>query len=211
MNQCFVFHVQTGSGLIQQNDGGVLQKCPRNGNALPLASGKGTAVFANDGVPFVGKPLCELVTVGKPCGSQHLLVCSVLASQADVFQNGVVEQGHILEHDGIQAHELFRLNLRNIHAAHGDASLLIVPEAGGQPGNSGLAATGGANQGSDLSLFGSEGHIPQHRFAGIVGKSHMVEYDVAALVGELLAAGLDGIVQNFVHPRHIGAHGNNRR
>ena len=39
----------------------------------------------------------------------------------------------------------------------------------------------------------------------------MVEHDIAALIGQLLAAGLQGSVQNLVHPPHIGAHGNDRR
>ena len=39
----------------------------------------------------------------------------------------------------------------------------------------------------------------------------MVEHDIAALIGQLLAAGLQGSVQNLVHPPYIGAHGNDRR
>ena len=39
----------------------------------------------------------------------------------------------------------------------------------------------------------------------------MVEHDIAALIGQLLAAGLQGSVQNLVHPPHIGAHGDDRR
>ena len=42
--------------------------------------------------------------------------------------------------------------------------------------------------------------VPQHRFARVVGKAHMVEHDIAALIGQLLAAGLQGSVQNLVHP-----------
>ena len=39
----------------------------------------------------------------------------------------------------------------------------------------------------------------------------MVEHDIAALIGQLLTAGLQGSVQNLVHSPHIGAHGNDRR
>ena len=39
----------------------------------------------------------------------------------------------------------------------------------------------------------------------------MVEHDVAALIGQLLAAGLDGVIQDLIHASHIGAHGNDRR
>ena len=39
----------------------------------------------------------------------------------------------------------------------------------------------------------------------------MVEHDIAALIGQLLAAGLQGSVQNLIHPPHIGTHGDDRR
>ena len=39
----------------------------------------------------------------------------------------------------------------------------------------------------------------------------MVKHNVAALVRQRLAAGLHGAVQNFVHPGHVGAHGDDRR
>ena len=39
----------------------------------------------------------------------------------------------------------------------------------------------------------------------------MVEHDIAALIGQLLAAGLQGSVQDLIHASYIGAHGNDRR
>lgn len=99
----------------------------------------------------------------------------------------------------------------NIHATHGDTTLLVIPEPCCQPGNGGLAAAGGAHQCRDLPLLCGKGDIPQHRLAGVIGKAHMVEHDITALIGQLLATGLQGSVQNLVHPPHIGAHGDDRR
>ena len=39
----------------------------------------------------------------------------------------------------------------------------------------------------------------------------MVKHHVAALIGQFLAAGLHLVIQNFVHPGHIGAHSDDRR
>ena len=50
-----------------------------------------------------------------------------------------------------------------------------------------------------LDVYKRQGDIPQHRFAGVIGKAHMVEHDITALIGQLLAAGLQGSVQNLVH------------
>ena len=119
LNQRFIFHVQAGSCLIQQNDGGILQKGPGDGNSLPFTAGERTAVFTDGRIPLVRKLFRKFIAVCKPCHGQDLFIRSILAAQADVFQNGVVKQGHILEDDGIQAHELFRVNFGNVHAAYG--------------------------------------------------------------------------------------------
>lgn len=55
LNQRFIFHVQAGSCLIQQNDGGILQKGPGDGNSLPLTAGERTAVFTDGRIPLVRK------------------------------------------------------------------------------------------------------------------------------------------------------------
>ena len=36
----------------------------------------------------------------------------------------------------------------------------------------------------------------------------MIKHDVAALIGHRFAAGLDWVLQNLIHPAHVGAHGN---
>ena len=74
--------------------------------------------------------------------------------------------------------ELFRVDFGNLHAAHGDAALLVIPEPCRQPGNGSFSAAGGTHQCRDPALLCGKGNIPQHRFAGVIGKAHMVEQDV---------------------------------
>ena len=45
-----------------------------------------------------------------------------------------------------------------------------------------------------IPLLCGKGDIPQHRLAGVIGKAHMVKHDITALIGQLLAAGLQGDV-----------------
>ena len=40
LHLCLVFHIQGGCGLVQQDDGGILQQGPGNGDPLPLPAGK---------------------------------------------------------------------------------------------------------------------------------------------------------------------------
>ena len=211
LNGSFVLHIQAGGGFVQQNDGRILQKSTGDGNALTLAAGKGAAILADVGVPLVRQLFGKFLAVCQLCCRKDLRGGGPLAPQTDVFEDRVVKQGHILKDDGIQAHELFRVDLGNLHAAHGDAALLVIPEPCCEPGNSGLAAAGGAHQCRDLALLCGKGNIPQNRLARVIGKAHMVEHDIAALIGQLLAAGLQGSVQNLIHPPHIGTHGDDRR
>ena len=79
-----------------------------------------------------------------------------------------------------------------------------IPEPRRQAGNGGLSASGEADQRRDLSLLRRKGHVFQHRFAALVGKPHMVEYNVAVLIGQFFAAGLHRAIQNLIHTLDIG-------
>ena len=157
---------------------------------MPLAAGKLAAVFADVGVPFIRQLFDKFVHIGEPCRRDYLFVRSVLATDTDIFQNTVVKQRHVLEHDGVETHQFFRVDFGHVHAAHGDFAPVNVPEPRCQAGNGGLAAAGWTDKRRNLSLFRRKGHIPKHRFAALIGEAHMVEYDVAILVGELFVAGL---------------------
>ena len=183
LNGCFVLHVQTGSGFIQQNDRRILQEGAGNGNALPLAAGQLAAVFTDVGIPTVRELFGEFVHIGELCRRDHLFVRGLLSANADIFQNAVIKQRYILKHDGIEAHQLFRIDLRHIHAAHGDPAPINVPEPRRQTGNGSLTAAGWTDQRRDLPLLRYKGHVLQHRFAALVGKAHMLEHNVAVLIG----------------------------
>ena len=67
LNRRFIFNVQTGSCLVQQNDWRVFQEGTGDGNTLPLAAGKLAVVLADVGVPTVGQFFGKLVHIGELC------------------------------------------------------------------------------------------------------------------------------------------------
>ena len=205
LDQGLVVHVQRGGGLIQKEDGGVLQKGPGNGHPLPLPAGELAAVLPNPGVPALGELLGKLVAVGQSGCRQDLFVGGILPADADVFQNGVVEEGHVLKDDGIQGQEGLRVHLGNVHPPHGDPPLVQIPEPGGQPGDGGLSPARGPHQSGDLPLLGREGDVPEDLLPRVVGKAHVIEDDVAPSVGEGGGPLLDGVVQDLPHPGDVGA------
>ena len=111
LDERLVLDVQTGRRLVEQDDGRILEEGARNGNALALTARKGAAVFADVGVPLVRELFGKFVAVGKLCRREDLLIRRILAAEADILQNGIVKQRDVLENDGIQAHEFFRVDL----------------------------------------------------------------------------------------------------
>ena len=79
LNGCFVLHVQTGGGFVQQNDGRILQEGTGDGNALTLAAGKGATVLADVGVPLVRQLLGKFLAVCQLCRRKDLLVGGTFA------------------------------------------------------------------------------------------------------------------------------------
>ena len=94
--------VQRCRGLVDEQDGRLPQQAARDGDALPLAAGEAGAVLTADIV---------LATLGQK-GSQTGLLRGLLhkhlvkvAEHRDVVADGIVEDKHVLLHDGNKAVE----------------------------------------------------------------------------------------------------------
>ena len=67
----FTFRIQGGSGFVQDQDPGILQDGPGNGNALALSPGHVDAPVSQVGVIPLGQVLDEFVRIGGLGGGQH--------------------------------------------------------------------------------------------------------------------------------------------
>ena len=157
----FVLHIQAGACLIQQDDRRVLQEGPGDGDTLAFATGKLASVFTNDRIISLRQFHREFVAVGQPGRRQHFIIRGVFFSDPDVFQNAVVEQRDILEHDGIDVEQGLRINAGNVLPADGDPPAADIPEPCGQAGNGGLSTAGRSDKRRDLVLLCRKGYILQ--------------------------------------------------
>ena len=130
--QMLVLRVHTGSRLIQNHDGGVLQNGAGNGDPLLLAAGEGGAALSHHRMIAVGQRHDKVVALGAPGRLHHLLVSGVGIAEFDVVLNGVVEEIHILEDHGEVFQQAVGGAVLHIRAAHADTPLLHIPKTGDQ-------------------------------------------------------------------------------
>ena len=124
LNGSFVFHIQAGGGLVQQDDRAHPSekhgrwKCAdarrRKERSHSRRCWCSTCPAAFRQIPR------SLPALPPPRTSSS--VAPPLRPRRMFFEDRVVKQGHILKHNGIKAHQFFRVDLGNLHAAHGDAA-----------------------------------------------------------------------------------------
>ena len=100
-------------------------------------------------------------------------------AETDVFHHRVVKQYHVLKDHRVITEQHFRIHGGNIHAAYLNRAPCDVPQSGGKPGAGAFAGAGGADQRRDLALPGGEADVLQDVLF-VIGKAHMVEYDIVA-------------------------------
>ena len=203
--QSFILHIQGSSSFIQKNDRRIFQKCTGNRDTLALSAGKFTAIFPDIGMPSIRQFFRKFIHIGKFRSSNDLFICGVFVSDSDIFQNRIVKQCNILEYDGIQRKQCFRVNSGYIHASHGNLSSVNIPEPCCQPGYGCFSAARWADQSRNLSLFCRKGNIFQYGFSGIIGKPDMVKDNIIPLIGKPITALLDGMIENFIHTGNVGS------
>ena len=166
--------VGLGGGLVQDQDGGVLEVGAGQGDPLALAPGEEPARLAQDRVVAVGQARNALVDAGGPGRRLHLLAGGPGPAQGDVVVHGVVGQGHVLQHDRHPGEQPGEGGLAHVDAGDAHGAGVDVVEAGNETGQGGLPAPGGTHQGGDGAGLGREGHALEHRGAGLVGEGDVI-------------------------------------
>ena len=103
----FVFGIDIGGRLVQNDDRRVFQHGARNGNALPLAAGKAGAALADDRIVAVGQRLDEIITAGRLGCRDHLVMRGLRLAELDVVFYGIGKEIHILEYHADLIHQGF--------------------------------------------------------------------------------------------------------
>ena len=99
LNHMFGFGVKGAGGLVQNEQGRILEQGAGNGQALLLAPGKAHAALPDGRFVAFGQLADEAVGIGgRGCGTHalHIQIRGEVAPIGDVFGDGRVEQEGIL-------------------------------------------------------------------------------------------------------------------
>ena len=101
-----ILGVHIGRGLIEDDDGRVLQETPGDGDALLLSAGERGSSLANYRIISIRQGGDKVVAARLFSGLHHLLMGSARAAELDVVLHRVGKEVHPLEH---HAHLLLSL------------------------------------------------------------------------------------------------------
>jgi hypothetical protein len=91
--------IERAGGLIEKEDGSVLEKGAGDGQPLLLAAGDEAALVTDDGLVALGLGEDEIVRECLAGGVVDLLVGGIEAAVADVLEDGLVEEEGVLADD----------------------------------------------------------------------------------------------------------------
>ena len=197
-----ILRVDISCGLVQNDDGRVLQHGPRNGDALALAAGQVRPTSAYNGVVAVLQPADKAVAAGGAGRCLHLGVRGAHPAHADILPHGVGKKIVVLGHERHLLVELRQGDVPQIVPAHGDGAGLHIPEARCQLGQRGLAAAGGAYQRRHAVLRDGQTDAVQDLLVVVVSEGYVPELDAVSVKGDRrLTVGLLLCLEYLVHLR----------
>ena len=158
-NQLLGAGIEFGTGLVQDQDGGVADDGAGNRDTLPLSAREGHAALSHDGVITFGHLLDELVRVRQFSRVQDFVAAGAGLAVCDVVPDGPVEQDGFLQDEAdLLAQRLLRIP-PDIDAIDLHGALVQIVKARNEADDGGLAGPGGTDQRGRLSRFNPKGNI----------------------------------------------------
>ncbi len=168
--------VQVGGCLIQDEQRGVLEQHPRNGETLPFPTRKSQSLLAYPRLQTSGELLDEPGELRLLQGLPDLAVAGARSCQQQVPAYRAVEEVGILGHDPDEAPQIAEPIPATILAIQAQGAVRRVPEAQGQPGHGRLARSAGANHGRPAARRHAQADPLQDLACGSrIGEVHLVE------------------------------------
>ena len=188
LHQTFALGVECRCGLVEDEDGRVLEDGTRNAHTLALSARQTSAAVADVGVVTVLALHNKLVGVGNACRLLHLLLCGVVHAKGYVSDERVVEQDGLLVHVAYELPEVVYAEVFDVYAVDEHLALLHVIIARNEVDECRLAAAALSHQRNGLALWNDEVDVAQHPLLA-VAERHMAKLDLVLERADVLGVG----------------------
>src|SRR5262245_52970410 len=180
LNQQLGFRIDTGSGLVKNQDLRLKHQHPGQRQKLPLASGKVAATLPHLRVKGTRKPLDKPMGIGKLSGFLNFLHRNRAVAKGQVRADISRKEKDILQDNADVLAQRLKVPITHVDAADFDGALLDIVEAVKHFDRGGLAGARGPDNRHLFSRLDSERHAFQYRIVRSILKPDVVEDDFAA-------------------------------
>ena len=122
LNELFGAGVHAGGGLVEDEDGGVLEERAGDADALFFADAEFDAAFADAGIVALRQRDDEIVAIGGSGRGEELLVGGVQFAEEDVFAESAVEEEGLLADDADRWRQRFEGDSADVLPVNRDLS-----------------------------------------------------------------------------------------
>ena len=183
LDEVLGFGIDGRSGLIEEQNGRILQKGACDGDALTLASAEKDAAFANFGIEAVWQRADEVFGTRVAQSEPQIGLGGIRASKMKVLTNGSGEKEAFLRHIRDGAAQRGFAERGDVRAIECDAAALRLVEAHEQLKQRAFAAAGRADDGHGLACFGAQRDLVQNFAFGRVAEADGLKGHFAANLG----------------------------
>ena len=175
--------VNRTGGLVQDEDGGIRDEGPGDGEQLTLAGRDIGGLLLQDRLVALGQRPHGVVDVAGARGRLHLLVRGAGTPVADVLADRALEEPRVLQHHAGARPHVAPAHGGNVHAVEGDATAIDVVEAHEEVDQGGLAGPRGPHDGDSLAGLDAQRQVADELDVGVVGEADAVHLDHSAVRG----------------------------
>ena len=171
--------IHAGGGLVQDQDGGIAEEHPGNGQQLALAGGEVGGFVVQHRVIALGHGADEVVHHGGLGSGHNLLAGGVRLAVGNVFRHGTAKQPGVLENHAEVAAQPAAGHLGGRDAVHRDFPAIDLVKPHQEVDQRGLPGPCAADYGDLLPWPGGETDVLHQQAVGVVAKADVLKGHVA--------------------------------
>ena len=174
----FAVGVESACGFIENEQTGIGDQRPRDGETLLLPTREIGSIFFEHRFQAAGKPLDELLGSGDASGGSNLLDARIRLGCRDIVTHGSAKEEAVLKDDADALPEMDKIDLAAVEAVYPNKPLLDRVEPLDKPGDRRLARAAPADDAKDRAGWNGEGDVVERRRSvGPIAERHVVELD----------------------------------